>query len=149
MYRKVNALRLIDVTSFPIWDVLVNLLQDKTTEVNIIFATNNYESLSVEVQETKEITPAKVVNMNLMPRVQKEMEHQRNRTRAKAEIFTPSWICNKMNNHCDEEWFGRPELYRLELIRRCIMDCNSNCCGDYRNFDCTNKQYEQGQVYCS
>ena len=67
--------------------LLINLVQDKTTEVNIIFATNNYESLSVEFQETKEITPAKVVNMNLMPRVQKEMEHQRDRTREKAEIF--------------------------------------------------------------
>lgn len=107
-------MRLIDVTSFPIRDVLVNLLQDKTTERNIIFATNNYESLGLEFQETKEITPAKVVNMNLMPRVQKEMEHQRDRTRAKAEVFTPSWICNKMNNHCDEEWFGRPEVFNKE-----------------------------------
>ena len=107
-------MRLIDVTSFPIRDVLVNLLQDKTTEGNIIFATNNYESLGVEFQETKEITPAKVVNMNLMPRVQKEMEHQRDRTRAKAEVFTPSWICNKMNNHCDEEWFGRLDVFNKE-----------------------------------
>ena len=29
-------------------------------------------------------------------------------------MFTPSWIVNKMNNHCDEEWFGRPNVFNTE-----------------------------------
>ena len=36
---------------------------------------------------------------------------QINRTRKAAEVFTPSWICNEMNNHCDEQWFGRPNVF--------------------------------------
>lgn len=23
-------------------------------------------------------------------------------------------ICNKMNNHCDEEWFGRKDVFNVE-----------------------------------
>ena len=44
----------------------------------------------------------------------KNREQQQERTRAKAEVFTPSWICNKMNNHCDEEWFGRKDVFNVE-----------------------------------
>lgn len=50
----------------------------------------------------------------LIPRVSKSLEQQAERTRKKAEVFTPSWICNKMNNHCDEEWFGRPNVFNTE-----------------------------------
>ena len=50
----------------------------------------------------------------IQPRVLKNKEQQQERTRAKAEVFTPSWICNKMNNHCDEEWFGRKDVFNVE-----------------------------------
>lgn len=106
--------KIIDLQSFPVSEVIKNLLQDKTTGKNIIFATNNYEHLGDEYNEYKEITPEKLTHTNLMPRVQKELEHQKDRTKAKAEVFTPSWICNKMNNHCDEEWFGRPNVFNKE-----------------------------------
>ena len=43
--------------------------------------------------------------------VAKSLEKQAERTREKAEVFTPSWICNKMNNHCDAEWFGRENVF--------------------------------------
>jgi hypothetical protein len=46
--------------------------------------------------------------------VLKNQEQQQARTRTKAEVFTPSWICNKMNNHCDEEWFGRSNVFNVE-----------------------------------
>ena len=50
----------------------------------------------------------------IQPRVLKNKEQQQERTKAKAEVFTPSWICNKMNNHCDEEWFGRKNVFNTE-----------------------------------
>ena len=28
--------------------------------------------------------------------------------------MTPAWIVNKMNNHCDEEWFGYPNVFNKE-----------------------------------
>ena len=103
---------LISVTSHPVKPVLSILLQDKTTKKNIIFATDAYESMGYSA--TSEIFPERIVNMDLLPRVEKELIHQQARTRAKAEVFTPSWVCNKMNNHCDKEWFGRPDVFNKE-----------------------------------
>lgn len=51
----------------------------------------------------------------IQPRVLKSQEQQQKRTRAKAEVFTPAWVCNKMNNHCDEVWFGRSSIFNIEL----------------------------------
>ena len=36
-----------------------------------------------------------------------------NRTKKSAEVFTPSWICNEMNNSCDEEWFGYKNVFNV------------------------------------
>lgn len=47
----------------------------------------------------------------ISPRVSKSAEDQQARTRKKAEVFTPAWICAQMNNHCDEEWFGRKDVF--------------------------------------
>ena len=105
---------LVSTKDYPVKPVLSILLQDKTTKKNIVFATNAYEHLGTGFKETNEITPEKVVNMEIVPRVEKELQSQRDRTRAKAEVFTPSWICNKMNNICDEEWFGRPDVFNHE-----------------------------------
>lgn len=52
--------------------------------------------------------------IRIQPRVEKAADEQLARTRKKAEVFTPSWIINKMNNHCDEEWFGRPNVFNTE-----------------------------------
>lgn len=103
---------LISVTTNPVRPALKILLQDKTTKKNIIFATDAYDSMGYSA--TSEILPERIVNMELLPRVEKELIHQQARTRAKAEVFTPSWVCNKMNNHCDEEWFGRPDVFNKE-----------------------------------
>ena len=43
------------------------------------------------------------------PRVKKRKEEQERRTAQKAEVFTPSWICNEQNNLVDEAWFGRKD----------------------------------------
>ncbi len=39
---------------------------------------------------------------------------EQERTRKKAEVFTPAWLCNKMNNNCDEVWFGRKNVFNIE-----------------------------------
>ena len=41
------------------------------------------------------------------------MEQQQARTKVHAEVFTPAWICNKMNNYCDEEWFYRKNVFNI------------------------------------
>ena len=104
--------KLIDFTSGQVKLVLKTLLKDRTTGQNIIFATDVYENVSF----TTEITELMLSNnaVDIRPRVSKSSEEQTIRTRKKAEVFTPSWICNKMNNHCDAEWFGRENVFNIE-----------------------------------
>lgn len=44
----------------------------------------------------------------------KSKEEQQNRTRKSAEVFTPSWICNDMNNLCDDEWLGYTNAFNTK-----------------------------------
>lgn len=87
------------------------LLKDKSTHGNIVFATNSYEELGESFHAEKPITRARLSKIDLRPRVLKSQNEQAERTRSKAEVFTPAWLCCKMNNHCDEEWFGRPNIF--------------------------------------
>jgi hypothetical protein len=106
-------LTLVQLKSYPVDRVLKWLLQDKSTKKNIIFATDVY---GTDVKE--QITTKVILGIDpyeIQPRVCKSLEDQSDRTRKKAEVFTPSWICNKMNNHCDEEWFGRKNVFNTEV----------------------------------
>ena len=47
----------------------------------------------------------------IYPRYKKISRRQRSRTRDRAEIFTPSWLCNEQNNLVDEAWFGREKVF--------------------------------------
>ncbi len=40
-------------------------------------------------------------------RARKALEQQTERTRQHTEVFTPLWICEKMNDHADSVWFDR------------------------------------------
>lgn len=108
--------KLIDISSSPIQTVLKILLQDKTTKKNIIWATDTYEDLGKGFSDKEEITPWVLFQHADMvrPRIQKSLEAQQERTRKKAEVFTPAWLCNKMNNYCDEEWFDRKNVFNIE-----------------------------------
>ena len=92
---------------------LNSLLKDKTTHRNIVFATDSYCELGDSFSADQEITRNKIWRIDLRPRVMKPLDEQSQRTRQKAEVFTPSWLCCKMNNHCDEEWFGKPNVFTL------------------------------------
>ncbi len=87
------------------------LLKDKTTHRNIVFATDSYEGLGDAFKADREITRVRLRKMDLRPRVLKSLDEQSQRTRKKAEVFTPSWLCCRMNNHCDDEWFGSADVF--------------------------------------
>ncbi|MDD7764093.1 MAG: restriction endonuclease subunit M [Selenomonadales bacterium] len=103
---------LIDLKSHRISAALNLLLKDRTTKRNIIFATEAYAGIDFTMPITKKLLADNTVDIR--PRVAKSMEEQAVRTRKKAEVFTPSWICNKMNNHCDTEWFCRENVFNVE-----------------------------------
>ena len=107
--------KLIDFSLPYVKKLLKTLLKDRTTGNNIIFATDAYENATF----TTEMKAAMLYNdtIDIRPRVSKSMEEQALRTRKKAEVFTPSWICNKMNNHCDTEWFGCENVFNVEQDR--------------------------------
>lgn len=108
---------LIQYDVAPVKGVLDILLQDKTTGRNIIFATQAYAEQLPQLTEQSQIT-SDVLFFDgyplIQPRVSKSQAVQDERTRHKAEVFTPSWTCNHMNNHCDEDWFGRPNVFNIE-----------------------------------
>ncbi len=90
------------------------LLQDKTTGKYIRFACDEYAKYGEAYTAEKEILPELITKDNtriIQPRISKTKDEQINRTRKSAEVFTPSWICNEMNNHCDEEWFGYSNVF--------------------------------------
>lgn len=108
----------IDILEQDIQDIspflLKILLQDKTTGRNIRFACDEYAKYGEAYAADKEIRPELIIGKNtkiIQPRTAKSKEEQANRTRKAAEVFTPSWICNEMNNTIDEQWFGRPNVF--------------------------------------
>ena len=109
---------LIDINNYPVSVVLKTLVKDKTTGQNIILATTARSKRGRVFGKTKQITEELLQSIGadlIQPRVAKSLEKQAERTREKAEVFTPSWICNKMNNHCDAEWFGRENVFNTEV----------------------------------
>ena len=118
--RKDKMTEIIDFESYPLKETVELLLGDKTTKKHIIWATKSYEDKGIEfgaesqmmLQHINRIAP-----IILTPRKNKALSQQQVRTRKHAEVFTPSWICNKMNNYCDEEWFGRKEVFNRERGR--------------------------------
>ena len=97
--------------------ILETLLCDRTTGRNIIWADNEYEALGDGYLGDDEITVEKITGSNsdvIKPRIAKEQERQSKRTKSRAEVFTPSWLCNQMNNDLDEVWFGRRDIFNVE-----------------------------------
>ncbi|MEG1836336.1 MAG: hypothetical protein RR203_01100 [Synergistaceae bacterium] len=92
------------------------LLKDRTTKRNICWCTDHYISNGVSYYPQEPITQNLVTKSNtriIQPRVAKDIDEQLRRTKEKAEVFTPSWICNKQNNIVDEAWFGRNNIFNV------------------------------------
>ena len=107
---------LIDIAASPVADVLDVLLQDKTTKKNIIWATDAYAEYGEAFADTAPMDAAALLRRPgiIRPRIRKTQEEQARRTRTKAEVYTPAWLCNRMNNDCDADWFGRPGAFNAE-----------------------------------
>ena len=109
--------KLIDFEAYPVRITLPILLQDKTTKKNIIWATDAYSEKGTGFQDTDHIERMAIRgidSINLQSRTEKAMEEQQERTRKKAEVFTPVWLCNKMNNYADEQWFEQKGIFNFE-----------------------------------
>lgn len=97
-------------------DLMKVLLKDKTTGKNILWATDQYEFLGDAYRASQEILPDLITGNHtyiIQPRVLKTAEEQTRRTRDKAEVFTPSWICNQQNNLVDDAWFGVSGVFNV------------------------------------
>ncbi|UDM72502.1 restriction endonuclease [Vagococcus fluvialis] len=94
-------------------DILDTLLVDRTTSTtktqkNIIWANNNYSQFSPTLYAAKaQIKPNLVtgdMRRIIMPRALKSRDMQKERTKSRAEVFTPLWIVKKQNDEVDKEY---------------------------------------------
>lgn len=98
--------------------ILSILLKDRTTNKNIIWATDNYKEQDKKYTAKKQITMEAITTEKIIkPRLGKTQIEQENRSRDKAEVFTPSWMCNIQNNLVDEMWFGKKDVFNKELSK--------------------------------
>ena len=98
---KIHSLRLLD-----------RLLMDKTTKAHIIWGTDAYTELGEYYHRDKEMTTDLITGNHsgvIKNRARKALEQQSERTRQHAEVFTPLWVCEKMNDHADSVWFDRSQ----------------------------------------
>ena len=98
--------------------VLSILLIDRTTNKNIIWATDNYKNKGIGYGEDQTIEINLITGKNgniIKPRIEKNKKEQQVRAREKAEVFTPSWVCNVQNNLIDEAWFGYKDVFNKQI----------------------------------
>ena len=87
-------------------DLLKILLKDRTTKKNIVWATHSYELLGKGFSPSDRIAPSKVTGTyaNLIqPRSEKSKYEQKDRTKIRAEVFTPTWLVEKQNGYMEAE----------------------------------------------
>ena len=53
----------------------------------------------------------------ISPRALKHESLRTARSKARAEVFTPTWVCNMQNNLVDECWLGIPDAFNTTLAR--------------------------------
>ena len=99
-------------------EVLKILLIDRTTNRNIIWGTDDYDHLGEGYYSHYPILFELITGKNsdvIQPRILKTKESQGNRTKGRAEVFTPSWVCNAQNNLVDNAWFGCANIFNREI----------------------------------
>lgn len=94
------------------------LLYDNTSCKNLIWGTDNYKQYGAQCSRESEIknglrndAPYSLIK----PRFLKNKEEQQIRSKEKAEVFTPSWICNAQNNLIDNDWFESENVFNAEV----------------------------------
>lgn len=108
-------------------ELLSILLKDRSSGKNIIWATDIYASKGASYDSWEPIT-AKLITGRfgkiIRPRIDKSQKEQKIRIKDKAEVFTPSWICNEMNNHLCDEWFEKKDVFNTAKDKTWIVDNN-------------------------
>ena len=98
-------------------NLLCVLLKDRTTNENIIWATDDYESRGLGYQYGDHINVDEITGVNgnvIKPRIEKTKEEHSVRIREKAEVFTSAVICNKQINLIDSAWFAKENVFNEE-----------------------------------
>lgn len=105
-------------------NLLEILLKDKTTDNNILWATDSYDSNGHLFTSTANITTDLItgaLGSLIQPRALKSKTEQLYRTRDKAEVFTPLSVVKQMNEACDTKrvtknsWQEYVALLKLEI----------------------------------
>lgn len=105
--------------------ILILLLKDQTTKNNLIWATKDYEKYGNEYSSNAEITIWSITGNNgeiIKPRILKDKVEKQQRSKNKAEVFTPSWICNAQNNLVDNSWFESENIFNVEVNKSWITN---------------------------
>lgn len=92
--------------------LLEPLLADRTTGRNILWATDAYAEYGGRFARNAQISAGLITGEYaglIRTRARKAFEQQSQRTKARAEVFTPLWVVAKMNDHLDEVWFQRKD----------------------------------------
>lgn len=102
------------------------LLKDHSSNKNIIWATDNYKSRGNGYYEFDNMTLKAITGRNglvIKPRVEKSQRERTKRIKDKAEVFTPSWVCNAQNNLIDNAWFDRENVFNTEKDKTWSVNC--------------------------
>ncbi len=97
--------------------ILSILLLDRTTGNNLLWADGEYRAHGAGYGAMDQITIDRISGKNaglIRTRAQKAGAARSQRTRTHAEVFTPSWLCNRMNNDLDRVWFHRDGAFNTE-----------------------------------
>ncbi len=111
------------------YSILQLLLMDRTTNKNIIWGTDDYSGLYDGYSCTDSIDIHYITGENcsvIKHRFEKSIVEQANRTKKKAEVFTPTWICNTQNNSIDNAWFGAENMFNYECEADKCWSTNPN-----------------------
>ena len=98
--------------------LLATLLKDRSSGKTLIWATDMYASRGVGFGPQDYITVKAITGARgsiIKPRTEKSKKERQQRIKNKAEVFTPSWVCNKQNNLVDNAWFGRENVFNTEV----------------------------------
>ncbi len=98
-------------------ELLEILLKDKSSGQNIIWAIDDYNIYGNNYAASDYITIESITGQNgevIKPRIQKSNDTKVIRIREKAEVFTPSWVCNAQNNLVDNAWFDSNNIFNQE-----------------------------------
>ena len=106
--------------------LLTRLLADKTTGRNIMWATDAYAANGSHYERNEPIMPELITGANtgiIKTRARKAFEQQTDRTRRRAEVFTPLWICRKMTDHYYNECVTDGDPKKLIDSRQLEITC--------------------------